>query len=230
MPEEEAAAFITEMERYPILRKEFEVYQRIWSDYQSLPLMKADREGVDRFDRWLSQQNVDSRAEPSIKKPRIDYWKYGVAASMVLLIGWFFAGRLDSTQVESQKLQNDMMQLIAAESTTERIKGVNNSLDIHEPDAEVVDALLKLLANDESDNVRLRIVEALQQYELDDKIKDALIFALEKEKQPIVQIAIINALVGMGENKAKHSLENLIQDEDIQPFVKDEARLGLTRL
>ncbi len=227
---DESASIQRDIDHDASLKREWERYQELLNQYGKLPLIKAGPHSAERFDEWLSRQQHVT-AERKTMRSRISWWKYGIAASIVLLVGWFFMGQQNiESMVNQPKEQQAFIQLIANESATKRIKGVRQTVGVREPDQEVVEVLLKLLSTDESPNVRLTIVEGLQQYALNEQIKNGLIAALEQETQPVVQIAIINALVKQRESKVKPSLESLIEKETIQPFVKDEARLGLTRL
>ena len=228
LPPAEAEAWQETIQKDPVLQKEYQQYQDMYSAYQQVPLEKNNSKAVEKFDAWLGTV-ADQQGKKPARQVGIGYWKYGIAASFFLLVGWFFLAKPTQNQVNNASAQENLLQMISAQSTTERIKGVRQ-MSVKEPDPKIVQALLKLLQTDESANVRLTIVEALQVYTLNNQIKDGLIAALETEKQPIVQIAIINTLVELGEDKIKPSLESLIDNEEVQPFVQDEARLGLTRL
>ena len=230
LSEDETSDFMHSLQENPFLRDELDTYQKIWRGYQSLPVLKGNQSSADHFDEWLKRQGSENKGFLSLNSGTAAYWKYGIAASLLFLVGWLFVNNYSVKDTSRLLAQEEMLHLISAKSPTQRIKGINFSRDMREPDQDIMEVLLKLLSSDESPNVRLTIVEALQKYPLNDQIKGGLISALEREKQPVVQIAIINALVDLGDIGAKSSLENLIEKEEIQPFVKDEARLGLTRL
>ena len=208
------------------LRREWNLYQALYQGYREMPMKKPGQDLTDRFDEWLSGEISQQRQNNSPVLRSV--WKYGIAASILILIGWFVF-KPEPAIITQRAAKHQMVQLIADQSPTQRIKGLE-SASAQEADPEIIAVLLKVLKEDESPNVRLRAVEAIQQFDMTEEIKDALIAALDSEAQPAVQIAMINALVGLREEKAKPTLESLIEKEDVQPFVKDEARLGLTRL
>ena len=76
LPEEEARELRLEMEKNSILKKEFETYQKVWSEYRTLPILKADQNGADRFDQWLSQQKIDDGYGQRPSRPKIGYFKH----------------------------------------------------------------------------------------------------------------------------------------------------------
>ncbi len=215
------------------LRDMHDQYDALTDDVERLPLSEVPAEVPARFEQWLrSQVEADQR---HARRPwtLVRLAKYGVAASVLVLAGWFLGTYFGSDHRDALVQEGSkaaLMQLISTESPTNRIKGINESYAIKKMDREVGEALIKLLINDESINVRLAAVDAMRQHSGERRIKDGLLRALESEQQPIVQISIINALVGMDETRAKATLENLIEKEDTPDFVKDEARLGLTRL
>jgi len=57
-----------------------------------------------------------------------------------------------------------MLSLLKQQSASERLRGVNWSYQIEQPDEQVLSALLRALDSDPNVNVRLAAVDALQQF------------------------------------------------------------------
>ncbi len=210
----------------------YNVYSKIWKSVKEVPIIERDYPASQRFEQWLSEQKeMQPRTVPS-RYWRPGYMKY--AAGIALALGCVFfltykSVKKSPKEVVSHK-EEKLWQLVAAESTAEKIAGINRSLEIKKEDPEIIETLIKLVLNDDSPNVRLVAVEALCQYEMNNQIKEGLHNALRNEKQPVVQISLIKALVGMSDDRSRAQLEDLVDNRDIQKFVRDEAVLGLTRM
>ena len=83
---------------------------------------------------------------------------------------------------------------------------------------------------DENDNVRLTAFEALSRFTSSEKVKEVFLEALGKEKNPSIQIAIIQVLVQIQEKKAVEPMQRLLEQEDTQPFIKEQIKTGLPKI
>ena len=177
-------------------------------------------------------------------KPKKSSWASNVlkiAASVALLVTSFQIGsvfqqnKVDNSiaSLENERLQMKqtvMLSLMENQSASKRIQGVNYIEEIPNPDDAVVDALAKRMLNDENDNVRLTAFEALSQFSSSEKVKEVFIEALGKEKNPSIQIVIIQVLVQMQEKKAIGPMQRLLEQEDTQPFIKEQIKTGLPKI
>ncbi len=160
----------------------------------------------------------------------------GIAASIILAIGIFIGRTLEfrslhqeqmiAMQTELEKTKSNMEQLMQQQSTLNRIKAVSLTYELPEIDEEIIRNLEHLINTDESANVRLAALDALQQMANQPIVKEVLVNALLNQSQPVVQIALINALVELKETAAIPHLENLIENPAILDKVKDEALMG----
>ncbi len=230
MTKEEVRSFEERLNSDETLREDTVLYRQLQDEIKALPILGGEESMEEEFVRWLEGQSNHTHLRDLGSNRRL--YTLLVAASLGLLIGLFFLGRwsVKSPYILSISVEEDPFTLVKAASTSSRIKGINALERIENPDPEFVEALLRLVRYDESPNVRLRAVEALQTFSSIERVRHELIDLLDIEKQPIVQIAIINTLVQVQEGDAKIPLEKLISSKEIMPFVKDEARLGLTRL
>lgn len=159
----------------------------------------------------------------------------GVAASIVLLLGAFLFGQFRQ-QTESNKeialLQDErleiketaMLSLMENKSASKRILGVGYIEEFTDPDEAIVSALVDRMRYDANTNVRLTAVEALRRFAASENVKNAFIAALKTEKDPSIQITIIEALVEIQEKKAVKPMQELLEREDTQPFVKEQIK------
>ena len=164
-----------------------------------------------------------------------------VAASVAILIAAFSTGRYFQSekseaiiaQIENENLQTKqtaMLSLMQNQSASKRIQGVAYIQDFEEPDSAIINALADRMLHDENTNVRLTALEALSKFASSELVKAAFIAALETEKDPSAQIAIIQNLVKIQEKKAIEPMKKLLQEEDTQPFVKDEINQVLSEI
>lgn len=164
-----------------------------------------------------------------------------VAASIALLAGAFMVGKLqqakrsdmDIATLETETLkvkQTAMLSLIDNQSASKRIQGVSLIAEFENPDEAIVEALVNRMLLDENINVRLTAVEALAAFAKSETVKSGFIKALATEKDPSVQIAIIENLVRIQARKAAAPMKELLEQEDTQPFVKDEINRVLSQI
>ena len=232
---EEHESMRQKIERDSSLQELYQDYLSVHHAYQQIPILKTGPGVEKRFQDWLDKEANASRHSRNVSVFQI--LKYAAAACVILAVGAFLGTKYLSeynsnadTLVSQTVEKAAILQLINTESTTNRIKGIQDATAWIRLDPEVRDVLIATLKHDQSSNVRLAAVEALSRDPADEVVKSALIDALKHEKEPAVQISIINTLVFIGERRAKESLEELLENENIEPFVKDEARLNITRM
>ncbi|MCB0371463.1 MAG: HEAT repeat domain-containing protein [Muricauda sp.] len=161
-----------------------------------------------------------------------------VAASIALLVASFQMGSVFQQKKVDKEIallkdetdhmkQTAMLSLMENQSASKRIQGVSYIEEFENPDEAIIQALANRLLNDENDNVRLTAFEALSKFTSSEKVKNVLIEALEKEKNPSIQVAIIQTLVQIQEKKAAEPMKRLLEQEDTQPFIKEQIKAVL---
>tara|TARA_R110002020_G_scaffold1998_2_gene9158 strand:+ start:22374 stop:23171 length:798 start_codon:yes stop_codon:yes gene_type:complete len=163
-------------------------------------------------------------------------WAMGgvrMAAGVALLVGAYFFGKYQEGNTNMEQIgnlraetlevrQTAMLSLMENASASKRIQGVNFITEQDKLDTEIIGALADRMLYDENTNVRLTAVEALGKFTSFGQVKDAFIKALKTEKDPTVQIAIIHTLVRIQEKRAIAPMRDLLDQEDTQPFVKEQ--------
>ncbi len=227
------------------LRQELEELRSLFnafdSEKQSVP---SDRLRT-KFEEALAlEKEKDSKVISLESKPRKSGWASNIlkiAASIALLVASFQMGSVfqqkrvsgDIAQLENETLQMKqtvMLSLMENQSASKRIQGVNYIEEIPNPDEAVVIALANRMLNDANDNVRLTAFEALSKFTSSETVKNVFIEALGKEKNPSIQIAIIQVLVQIQEKKAVEPMRRLLEQEDTQPFIKEQIETGLPKI
>ena len=164
-----------------------------------------------------------------------------IAATVLLVVSSFLVGRYQNSQrhdiqvaqLENESLinkQNTILALMNNQSASKRIQGVQYVEEFTNLDAEIIEALVKRMLNDGNTNVRLTAVNALQGFISSEKVKDGFIQALETEKNPTIQITLIQSLVKIQAKKALKPMQELLEQEETQPFVKEEIKIALSNI
>lgn len=188
------------------------------------------------------KQEAASEGTPKQKSKTIQIevnWLYRAAAAVALIVVGVFIGRgfnNDSTQ-EIASLRKEMeetkalviMNMENETSASSRIQGVLASNNIN-ADADLLNALIKRMNDDENVNVRIAAVEALGNYANDEQVRGALLEALANQDKPLVQIRLIHLMVELDEKRAIKPLENITGDDNMLNTVQDEAQMGLFKL
>ncbi len=183
----------------------------------------------------LKVQNVFADLWP--KQPAIQAAVSFLFLAAGLTIGMLLKSGADpSTEIARlrQEMQ-DMRQawavsLLEQESPSARLRGVSISSRMEEPDGRLIDALFDTLNNDQNINVRLSAVDALYIFHNNPEVKSGLIDSLARQDSPLVQMELVDLLVSFRERRAADALKALIQDEKIDPSVKDRAEQGIQKL
>ncbi len=164
------------------------------------------------------------------------------AAVVVALVIGFTSGRYlgdgpaDSGQITELREQMDQMQqtvsllLMKQSSASQRLLGVNKTVQVTEPDRELLTSLLETVNTDPNVNVRLAAVDALYLYRDRPGVRNALLTSLDRQQPPMVQIALVDLLVAMREHRALQSLKDLMNDQQINEYVRERAEWGIQQL
>jgi hypothetical protein len=194
------------------------------------------------FDQMLQAEiNTERKTKTVFFSPA---W-YQVAAGVALLvvgggIGYWISQQNRQNE-ELMALKKEMEftrqlvfeQLNDEQSATQRmlaVKAAFESVQPNRPDDEIVDALVTTMNHDGNSNVRLAAIDALSRFAEEERVRKALIQSLGLQTDPVVQIALIQLLVQLKEKGAMNSFQQIIDDEQSLPAVKDEAHVGIFKL
>jgi anti-sigma factor RsiW len=116
-------------------------------------------------------------------------------------------------------------------AASERLQLVSQApAAVVEPNDPAVLTLIHTLDTDPNPNVRLAACEALVRLRADPRVGPALVEALPLQTDPNVQITLIDALVTLREKRAVPELEQLSQQPQVLPAVRQQAASGLGQL
>ncbi|MEK6478897.1 HEAT repeat domain-containing protein [Catalinimonas sp. 4WD22] len=192
----------------------------------------------DRFLQKINQEEEKVIRQKSLPLQRL----IGIAASIALLLVGFGGGILyekettPSLEVSSLKEEvGEMKRMLMFNqlnqvSASDRIMAVNAAKSMDEVDTQILEALIYTVNADPNANVRLAAVEALAHFATDSTASNALKKSLNSQSDPNVQIAIIDVLVERKERDAVPEIQQLLQQNDLNQIVREQAEYGLSQL
>lgn len=187
----------------------------------------------------VSQSPV-SEAMPVLKQSKsLPQW-LRIAASIILLAGGILIGmqitsKQNTSSAEITALNGEvkemkealMVTLLDNESASERLKAVNYTETMNEPDNKVIEALTHTLNEDNNVNVRLAAAYSLDKFSTSQRVRDSLVSSLPRQTEPVMQIVLINILAEHKEPKAIEPIRKILSDEKSLKQVKEIAAKGL---
>ncbi|WP_031495005.1 HEAT repeat domain-containing protein [Bryobacter aggregatus] len=210
----------------------------LWEKLSALPTPSPSPYFRRDFDAMMTRETgrVAVQSIPFWKQPMIAW-----AAAAAFAIGGFFSGTYFGGQKpksELGELREEMrgmrsmvaMSLLQQQSAVDRLRGVNYSVRLDNPDDEVVTALIQTLRGDSSVDVRLAAADALRKYSGRPKVRSAIVDSLTMQDSPLMQLALIDALVDFRERRAEPQLERLASEGGIDPTVKQRIEKALKEL
>ena len=117
--------------------------------------------------------------------------------------------------------------LLQQQSASERLRGVDWSYRVTQPDQQVLAALLETVRYDTSVDVRLAAVDALWRYAGEPLVRSGLLEALGGAQSPLVQIALIDLMVETRDRQSIGALRRLKADQAVNEAVRERAEWGL---
>jgi hypothetical protein len=233
-------------------QKAFHKMEALWEKLGEIPDVNPSPILQERFNAMLSgyqESLIQNHTRISWREKGQEWlqgWRMQPAFQFGLVIlcvaiGWFAGSRFTNRQQSPSEITQmrteiaEMRQMVTLAllnqtSSSERLKGIAWSYQIDEPAIQLTDALLNILNNDKNVNVRLAAVDAFRLFSRNNAIRTALINSLKQQNSPLVQIALIDLLVEMHEKKATSTLKSLIEQEQVNPVVKERAQWGLEQL
>jgi hypothetical protein len=220
-----------------------------WTRLAGLSSMEPDQNLRIRFNTMLrlaaeKQNQAAGRTIPALRPPRRSFLQpaFAFAVPIALLVLGFLggfavhgvlSGKGDVSVLRSEVTEMRRMltlSLLNQTSSSERLRGVQVSRRVEEPDTSILEALFSTLNRDSNTNVRLAAVDALYIFRDRPRVREILVQSLERQNSPLVQISIIDLLVEIREQKAMDALRFLMKSDKTDPHVRERAEWGIQRL
>jgi hypothetical protein len=132
-------------------------------------------------------------------------------------------------QVESLR-QLVALSLLQEQSASARLRGVNYSYQMTQPDREVQQALLHAVNRDSNVNVRLSAVDALAKFASSPEVRRALVDSLPMQDSALVQVALIDLLAQIEAREAAPAIRKLSEQAGIDESVRARAASAAEKL
>jgi hypothetical protein len=234
-------------------KKEWESMSSLWEKMAMLPEEQPSKRMHDRFYAMLEAYKQSALFEKTAarrskflddwlerwwpQRPAVQFVLAVLLLALGLIIGTIFTmrGSKGGEIAQLREEVHDMKQLVTIsllekQSAIERLRGVNLSYQIAQPDSQVLTALLDTLNYDPNVNVRLAAVDALYLFHDKKIVKEGLVQSFSNQTSPLVQIALIDLMVDIRERQSIEALKLLIQDKKLNPTVKERAEWGIQQL
>lgn len=171
-----------------------------------------------------------------------DIWLPRLAYAMVFLLVGYVAGitfspsasqskQITALTVEMDQMREVMMlTLLNDPMAAERLRAINTSHYLTDPDDKIIHALLKTLNNDPNENVRLAAVDALLMFSGNQQVREGLIGSINHQHSPMIQIALTDGMLALNEKEATPALQQLLQRKNLNPLVKTRVEQTIQKL
>lgn len=160
-----------------------------------------------------------------------------VAAAIVMVLFGFLLGKFGSGENSSELLalkdeiktlkEVTLTSTLQRHSASERIFAVSQIEEKNEVNEQLLSTLIVTLNSDESPNVRYAALQALKKFISNEDVRAELVKSLESQSDPLIQISLITLLVEAEEKSAIAPLNDIINDTEITPEVKQQAQVAL---
>lgn len=237
----------------PACRAEAETLGAIWKKLGAIPEERPSRALRARFEAALEayvQGLRQAERGPSTREkldkwlvgwwPREPVFQFGFAMAFLvigLLVGYSLTRNTQGSG-EVAQLREEVrhtrelvaLSLLEEQSASERLRGVDWSVRIPQPDPQVLSALLRTVDYDQNVNVRLAALDALHASASNEMVRQGLVQSLRRQTSPLVQIALIDLLVDIRDKDAANSLKGLAREAGVNPEVRQRVDWALRQL
>ena len=237
--------------KYPLCRDTLIEQYSLWTDMGKMYMPRPSEHMRANFYEALgtfSQEESQPRGLFHHFTGSLNLWLDSLSPSSrwalvagVFLIGLAFGNYILPNRGMKSSFQNqisfnsDSPEMLAAiynmeESTVDRLKSVQASKDVTNPDEKILQALNQALLSDPNINVRLSAVESLVHFANHPKVREYLIKAIPKQSEPLVQIALADAMLLLQETRSQAALNQLLNSDNVDTEVKIHLKHSLKTL
>ncbi len=173
----------------------------------------------------MLQTESEAAAKEKPKLPRLS-WPLQAAAAVALILFSFWGGlEWGSGSRRTSASSEQVVALLETQEIDEKIHLVSKLRTAEQVDEKMIDALLFMLAHEESSNIKLACIDVLMDYSHLPQTRLGLVNAIRAQHSTPVLISIAEALEASGK---KMSLEEFSQH--LNPQIPAEKRESLKRI
>ena len=196
---------------------------------------KDDLESIEVFEGTWSKIENEISAEPVVKSSKTKKYALiiGISSILLLLAIWNYTNKVEKIEENHEHIASEVEEikmLLAANRDGERIRAINKVGFMPSPDPDKQNILIHTFLNDQSVNVKIAALNALEPYMNEENVRIALIEELDKSDDNRLLLRIISSLSSVNEKRVKPYLEGIIVDEKQHKVVKDEAGIMLEKI
>lgn len=184
----------------------------------------------DRFAAMLDRETASSTRVRTLPNRRrwLPYAAAAAAVFLVFTLGYQLGIDRDADQLAADRTL--MLELMDAPRSSDRIRATTVTFGMERAEPAVLRDLGFLLRNDESANVRLAALDALQRFRADPAVADILLEAVRESPPEVVRFELIETLVRLNDVRLLPYLEELIKTDSLPRPVRDAAEMASFKL
>ncbi|MDC8004348.1 HEAT repeat domain-containing protein [Aureisphaera galaxeae] len=237
------------LERHPEVKVELADWEPLMEALDAE--LEAPSQEMDKGFYTKLQEAMDEspkQESETTKVFRLRPWAIGIAASIVMALGFFLGKQWNTSGAETQTLVSANEKLKEAEqetnevrtqlvisladqpSASKRLEALSEVKKLDSATDKVIEALFKMLNNDPNVNVRLAAVTSLSKYVENPIVREGLVMSITQQESPLVQIALAELMVTLKEQKSINSMETLLKKPDINKAVKEKLEESIKEI
>ena len=182
-------------------------------------------------------QSLHTISKPKAGVLKITRWMAGVAASILVLVGFGVSMLINQSNAKVHQLTGEMkamremmmLSMLEHNSPSDRLKAVSLTADMPEVSDQIAEALLYRVNHDRSDNVRIASIEALRPYAQNARVREGLINAIQHQHSPLVLMSLAETLKSIGEKPTLEGFQGQMNKQIPQEILK-ELETGLKEI
>ena len=225
----------------------FEDFREMEQLYDDLSTISAPEPGEDVSRKFYSMLDAEIQSQSTKFNYRERFKEFLTGFSFakvaytfaILFIGGFFGYQMNDNQNEEiARLSSEMrdmqelmmVSLLQGSSATDRLKAVNISAGLSNPDTEAVKALLFTLNNDASVNVRVQSIEALKRWGSIERVREGLVNSIAQQESPVVIVELADAMIELGLRNSAKEFEQLLKERELDVTVQQKLENSIAVL
>ena len=183
------------------------------------------------FYATLSDLQRQQRKSASVGE-RFPAWRPRLLRLAVAFLVVFALGALSMRLVQGRGDSGADINAVLAQlenpSPATRLTGVYTVAETAMAEARVQEALVAVIRNDPSVNVRVAALETLTLYAEEAPVRAAVVQVLGSDPAPLVQLAALRFIERHQSAEVRQALDALLEQPDLEPLVRAQVRTLLT--
>lgn len=244
LTKEQEKEIVTFLKDNPEVKKEFQLMGDLWKKMEEIPTPEPSKQMDMKFQAMLQGYEIGQSKKTDFIEVLSSFLRSLFEsrmslATMMLIVGLGLGyllntganeqlTNLNAEVFEMKKMM--MLTLIEQPKALDRMKAVQISNEISQPDEKIVEALLQTLNNDSNVNVRLVAAQSLAGLADNPIVRAGLIESIALQTSPVLQNALADIMIELMEKKSISEFEKLLQQQNLDTLVKEKIKTTLETL